>query len=362
MRVLLVSNMYPSEKHPNYGVFVRNTEGILAKQGIQIDKIVMYKGENKFLKIISYLKHYISIIFNVLIKRYDVIYVHYAAHNAIPLIILKKLKKDIKIYTNVHGSDIVPETRVHHKLQGLVTKLLKISCKIIVPSNYYKELIEKKYRIEGKIEIFPSGGVNSEIFHPIIDRESLLEKMKISPDYKYIGYVGRLDYKKGWDVLLQSIYILKNEGFMNDKKLIVVGNGKDMNKFRDTLLELNLDKFVIHYPLLPQKKLNDIYNCLDVFCFPTMREGESLGLVGLEAMATGLPVIGSEMGGLLDYIKDSENGLFFSPGNKEELAIKIKEFFGHDARLKAKMREQAIHTAGKYEVKNIEDTLIKIFL
>ncbi|WP_264448452.1 glycosyltransferase family 4 protein [Bacillus cereus] len=362
MRILLVSNMYPNKEHPNYGVFVKNTEEILVKQGIQIDKIVMYKGKNKFLKIIGYLKYYISIILNVLVKKYDVIYVHYAAHNAIPLLILKKLKKGIRIYTNVHGSDIVPETRVHHRLQGLVTKLLKVSCKIIVPSNYYKELVEKKYRIEGGIEVFPSGGVNSNIFYPITDREPLLEKMEISPDYKYIGYVGRLDYKKGWDVLLQSIYILKNEGFMNDKKLIVVGNGKDINKFRNTLLELDLDKFVIHYTLLPQKKLNDIYNCLDVFCFPTMREGESLGLVGLEAMATGLPVIGSEMGGLLDYIKDGENGLFFSPGNKEELAIKIKEFFGHDAEFKAKMREQSIHTANKYEVKNIEGTLINIFL
>ena len=65
---------------------------------------------------------------------------------------------------------------------------------------------------------------------------------------------------------------------------------------------------------------------MHVFIFPTERQTECLGLVGLEAMACDISVIGAQIGGLRDYLKDGYNGFFFEPGSATDLALKIRNF------------------------------------
>lgn len=362
MKIMLVSNMYPSPGAPNYGVFVANTGRILSESGFDVEPVVMSKEKNKYMKLLRYVCYYFRILIKGIFKRYDIIYVHYASHNALPIIMLKSLKCSIRIYTNVHGSDVVPESSFSEKLQKYVKRLLTISDKIITPSLYYKDLVCRKYGIDGgKVYVFPSGGINTEVFHPVDDKDSIYERYGLDRDSRYIGYVGRIDYKKGWDVLLKSARELKKKGFLKDKKFLIVGSGKQMAQFQKMADEYGLNDFIVHFDMLPQQKLNEIYNCMDLFCFPTMREGESLGLVGIEAMACGVPVVGSRIGGLLDYIADGENGLLFEPGDYEELGRKISGYFGFIPERKEAMREMAISTSSRYVVENIKETLIDIF-
>lgn len=363
MRILLISNMYPNNKYPNYGVFVKNTEVLLGKMGHEVKKIILYKQPNKFLKLLGYIKYYISIFFEILLHKYDIIYVHYAAHNSFPLLVLKELKKNLTIYTNVHGSDIVPESDFQLKLQKYVKRLLDISDKVITPSQYFKNLVNEKFKIsKDKIDVFPSGGVNSAVFHTIKDKDPIYKSLGLDSENQYIGYVGRIDYQKGWDVLLEALHLLQKEGQLNKKKVIIVGSGRDYEKFNHLMNEYQLADKIIHYDMLPQNKLNEIYNCLNVFVFPTMRQGESLGLVGLEAMACGIPVIGSSIGGLLDYIHDGKNGLLFNTGDSKNLKEKMIQFFSFDQQKVQKMQEEAVHTAGQYDVERIKNRLHSIFL
>lgn len=362
MKILLVSNMYPSKNAPNYGVFVKNSESILLENGINIKKIVMYKEGNKLKKIFNYLVFYLKIILASLFKNFDYIYVHYASHNALPLILSKNLRKNINIVTNVHGSDVVPETTLQMKMQFLVRKLLSISNKIIVPSNYYKNKVSEKYSLnENKIYIFPSGGVSKTLFFPIHEKSKVFKELNLDIDFEYIGYVGRIDYKKGWDTLLEAIKLLDDGKFFEKRKVIIVGNGKEYNTFKQKISELQINRYIQLYSFLPQEKLNTLYNVFDVFCFPTKREGESLGLVGLEAMACGAPVIGSRIGGLKDYIIDKQNGLFFSTGNSEDLKNKIKLFFSYSDGKKREMELASIKTAENYTPEKTAKDLLEIF-
>jgi L-malate glycosyltransferase len=362
MKIMLVSNMYPDADNPSYGVFVKNTEQILKESGHEVKRIVLTKKKNKWQKLFAYLFYYIKIVLSGLFNRNHIFYVHYAAHNSIPIIFLKKLRKNLVVVTNVHGSDVVPEVASQNKYQPYVKKLLHLSNIVITPSNYFKTLIIQKYSLhEEKINVFPSGGVNPSVFHMLEDKDRLYEEMNLNKNYDYIGFVSRIDVGKGWDIFLQSIDSLKEKGYFNNKKAIVVGNGKQIDQFWSFIKEKGLEKDILHHPLLPQRELNKLYNCMSVFCFPTTREGESLGLVGLEAMACGVPVIGSSIGGLVDYIHPGENGFLFEVGSSEDLTNKLIQFFQLTEEEQKQMRIRAKQTSEEYEVNQIKGKLLEIF-
>lgn len=360
MKILLISNMYPSKDFPSYGVFVKNTEQILLDNGFSVDKAIMTKRTGKFGKLVGYASHYLKIIASGLTKKYDYLYVHYASHNALPLLILKKLNKRVKIVTNVHGSDVVPEVPSQEKFQPRVKELLHRSHKIITPSPYYKELVQDKYGVTTPIYVFPSGGVNFKLFYSFSTKEKAYKELNVSEKQRYIGCVSRIDVGKGWEFYLQAIAQLEAE-HPTDYKYIYVGSGKDEPKFKQMVQELNLEDKIIHFPLLPQSSLAHVYNVIDAFVFPTIRKGESLGLVGLEAMACGAPVIGSRIGGLKDYIIDGKNGLFFEPGQAGELKEKLRLFMESSAEQKENMSLHAVNTAKLYSVDEISQQLPTIF-
>lgn len=360
MKILLISNMYPSEQFPSYGVFVQNTEKILVQHGIQVDKIVMQKKTSKLSKLFSYASHYANVVLTGLTKNYDYLYVHYASHNALPLLILKKLKKNVKIVTNVHGSDVVPEVPSQEKYQPRVNDLLHHSTKIITPSPYYKGLVEEKYKVHNPIYIFPSGGVNKDLFHPYADKSKAYQELNLDPTIRYLGCVSRIDVGKGWEYYLQAIAKAEQQ-MPTSYKYLYVGSGKDEAAFKEMIKTLGLEEKVIHFPLLPQSSLAYVYNAIEAFVFPTVRKGESLGLVGLEAMACGAPVIGSQIGGLKDYIIDGKNGLFFEPKNVDELASQLQAFINLPEDVKQQMSQQALQTANSYTVDVIAEQLPTIF-
>lgn len=364
MKILLVSNMYPSKEFPSYGVFVRNTETILANEGFQVEKAVLQKRKSKMQKAVGYAGHYANVIRKGMDGKYDAIYVHYAAHNALPLLLLKKLKPSVRIVTNVHGSDVVPEVASQEKFQPNVKKLLEQSSTIITPSHYYEKLVRDKYGVKTPIRIFPSGGVDDAVFYPDKEKkETLMARFSLDPQYRYFGYVGRMDVGKGWDHLLNgfALFLQEHPELKSQVRLIMVGSGKDDANFFKMKSELGLDDSVIHFPLMKHEDLAAIYNIIDLFIFPTTRKGESLGLVGLEAMACSTPILASRIGGILDYTVEGENGWLFEPGNAKDLARGLAAYEQLSEHQKQLAGQAAFQTSQKYEQKTIQSKLSAIF-
>lgn len=361
MKIHLISNMYPSKSAPSYGVFVQNIVNILVRSGFAVEKTVLYKHSTMLTKAPAYIFYFLKIMFKVIFKHYDVHYVHYAAHNSLPLLCAKLLKPGMKIYTNVHGSDVVPEVKKREKLQKYVKKLLQVSEAVIVPSDYYRRLVQEKYELQTPIVVFPSGGVNKNVFYERKNKGELFAGFHLERDKKYIGFVGRLDYGKGWEVLLEAVYQFKEKGELGEWRVAFVGDGRERERFWQRVKELNLEPYIAYFPLLSQRKLAELFNCLELFCFPTKRKGESLGLVGLEAMACGIPVLGSRIGGLLDYIRDGKNGFLFTVGDAGDLMEKWRSYRRLSPEKKYEMRENAKKTASRYEQQQIEPRLIEIF-
>ena len=112
--------------------------------------------------------------------------------------------------------------------------------------------------------------------------------------------------------------------------------------------------------MLPQKELVTIYNISDAFIFPTRREGESLGLVAIEAMACGTPVIAADFAAPKYYVQEKINGYKFDMDSPEKLADIMERFISGEYSKKRLARE-CIKTAEMYDNKVIAEKLKDIF-
>ena len=137
----------------------------------------------------------------------------------------------------------------------------------------------------------------------------------------------------------------------------MVGDGAQRDDMLARLREYSLEDVVEYVGLKPQGELPRYFSRMDVFVFPTIRSTESLGLVGLEAMACGVPVIGSKIGGLQGYIDEDFNGYLFPPGDAPALAAKIKAFSDLAMKKRKKMSANARNTALRYDKNTISREL-----
>lgn len=321
MKVLVVSNMYPSNEYPSYGVFVKNFCNQLEDLSIDFDKVVMKKTNKKLKKIFRYILFYLESFLKCLFRKYEVVYVHYASHSSCGVLLANKLKQ-LNIYTNVHGSDVFSENKGQERMQKFTKSMLNISSKIIVPSEYFKDVVSGKYLIsKNKIFIYPSGGINNKVFYikNQIEVEQAKKNYGIENGLYTFGFAGRITKNKGWDTYLEAIRIFLDTG--NNANFIIIGDGNEASELKERITELKLDKKIIfRQELISQNSLSMFYSMIDWFIFPTKRLGESLGLVAIEAMACGTPVISSDFAAPKFYIKNYYNGFKFKKGDANELA------------------------------------------
>lgn len=366
MKILLISNLYPSRTFPNYGTFVKNFCDQLDQLNISYKKVVLKKKKSRYMNFLAYIIYFIKVFFYSLFENYDFVYVHYISHNALILRIIYFFKR-ITIFVNVHGSDVIPQTKVQFKMQKNIKKILIISKRVIVPSEYFRKIVCQKYKIKNeKIKVYPSGGVNEKIFYPYSrsEKDNLIEKYikNNSKEFFYIGYVSRIDPGKGWKTFLEALNLLNNRELLDDKEIVMVGDGNEYDSLVSKIHEYHLNSKILLIKSLEQKELAKIYNVLDIFCFPTEREGESLGLVALEAMSCGVPVIASNYAAPNEYISDYYNGFKFKKGNVKDLAEKIDIYFKLTDKDKNRIRDNALKTAEEFHASKMINMLENILV
>ncbi|HLY31030.1 MAG TPA: glycosyltransferase family 1 protein, partial [Ktedonobacterales bacterium] len=149
-------------------------------------------------------------------------------------------------------------------------------------------------------------GVDTTLFHP--SRRSAAWRARLSddqPDAPLLLYVGRLASEKSLERLLPALHALPA------CRLALVGNGPDTGKLRRMFTGWP----VTFVGALAGEELAAAYASADIFVLPS--SSETLGLAAIEAMASGVPVVGARRGGLLDTVRDGETGLLFDPDAPE---------------------------------------------
>jgi len=150
----------------------------------------------------------------------------------------------------------------------------------------------------------------------IVDKSNDENYFLKNPSIIYLLFAGRLKKQKGVNILIDALKILKSENW----KLSIVGNGPEMKKLKIMAIKKGLSEKITFYGF--RENIRDFYRSHDILIVPSMKE--EFGLVILEAMEFGVPVIGSDSGGIPEIIKNERDGLLFEPGNPVSLSASIK--------------------------------------
>jgi len=183
----------------------------------------------------------------------------------------------------------------------------------------------------GNYKIIPNG-VDTKRFNP----EG--EKIKEFSDYPTILFLGRLDPRKGLPILIKALPEIKKE--ISDIKLIIVGRGKLPEDIPVSVKDSIIFKGEVSNEMVPV-----YYRSVDLYCSPAIG-GETFGIVLLEAMASGTPVIASDIEGYREVIPTKD--MLFRKGNHRALASKIIFLLRNDL-IRNKIREIGLNTARKYD-------------
>ncbi len=185
-----------------------------------------------------------------------------------------------------------------------------------------------------RVQVIPNG-IDAALFAPPAAGEA---RPSVGPT---IGALARLDPRKGLPFLLQALARLLPD--LPEATLLIGGDGEDRAALERQAHELNLAGQVVFAG--PVHDPPAFYRCCDLFVLPSLDEG--FGLVVLEAMASGLPVIGTRVGGVPELIEHGRNGLLVEPGDASAIAAALRTLWA-DPALRGRLAEAGRSTAARF--------------
>jgi len=220
----------------------------------------------------------------------------------------------------------------------------------IAPSLVIKEMLEDHGVRNARV--IPTG-INIERFNPKVSGESLRRKLGLE-DNKVVLNLGRLVLEKNLDVLINSALLVLEE--IPECKFLIIGQGPAAGYYKRLIKKNGLEKwFLFINAIISSDKIPLFYAASDVFVIPS--KFETQGLVVLEAMACGKPVVGADYLALKEIIKENYNGAKFDPDSPEECAEKIIMVL----RNKNKFKSNARKTAEEFSIERCANKLVKLY-
>ncbi|MFQ6062945.1 MAG: glycosyltransferase [Methanosarcinales archaeon] len=278
-------------------------------------------------------------------KNYSLIHSHYWYSGSVA----HKLKDyfEIPMVHNFHSLgkvkyDVLKEAKPPFADMRLLEEelILKNANAIIASTPQELKNILDLYGVTGENIDLIRAGVDERLFKPVEKTEAIEET---GLDFENtILFVGRITKAKGLRILIKALKKLKTE-FNKELKLLIVGGdisgamhseieSKEKKYIKKLIEELELTDDVIFLGPVEREKLPYYYSLADVCVVPSIYE--TFGLVAVEAMACGTPVIASKVGGLAHTVKDGYSGLHFVPGRSDHLAKKILEIITDSEKLR----------------------------
>ena len=248
------------------------------------------------------------------------------------------------------------------------TELLAQADRLLAATPAEEAQLQWLYRADtSRVTVIPPG-VDLNLFYPRPAAEAKA-RIGVDPNKKLLIFVGRIEPLKGVETLMRAIAILCERGVSECHRLclsIIGGDPADdpavsnaeMERLKALREELGLAEVVTFIGAQDQDALPDYYAAAEVVVMPS--HYESFGMVALEAMACGTPVIASEVGGLAFLVRDGETGFHVPDRDPQALADRICNLL-NDPQLRAKLGDCAAGHARSYGWPLIADRIVQVY-
>jgi N-acetyl-alpha-D-glucosaminyl L-malate synthase BshA len=259
-------------------------------------------------------------------ENLDLLHVHYAIPHASSAYLAKQMLKDkrnLKVITTLHGTDITL-VGLEPSFLPLVKFSIEESDGVTAVSRFLKEKTLTNYNINKEIEVIPNF-IDTEILKP--KENGCFRKNLAAKGEKIIVHTSNFRQVKR---VSDTIRVLKKVIEEVPAKLVLVGDGPDRSECERLCRDLRLCDQVKF--LGKQEGLVEILNSADLFLIPS--QSESFGLAALEAMACGIPVISSSVGGLPELIRHNETGFIAEIGDIDRMAKYSIDLLTNDKKYK----------------------------
>lgn len=318
----------------------KNLEKFVEKEGYQIHRVGFGKRSDKWLYPILAPLHALS-------HKPDLVHAVMESYAGVALWIFSFLSNKPRILT-LQSGDLDDETKQEKIPNWLWRKIHKNPNHITAISNFLKNRAVKLGANENEISVIPNG--------VDLNKFSVQEETAQKAPYRIIC-VGRLSWEKGHEYLIRALPKIREE--FPSAHLVLVGDGPLKDDLRGLVFSLNLQNHVEFKGLLPHKFVVEEMKKSSVFICPSLAEG--LGIVFIEAQACGMPVIGTNVGGIPDVIQSGNNGLLIPPRNTGAIVDAIKKIF-KDQHLTNYLVLNARQNSLKFEWRNISEQVSDVYL
>jgi 1,2-diacylglycerol 3-alpha-glucosyltransferase len=218
---------------------------------------------------------------------------------------------------------------------------------VAAPSGTIRNMLERK-GIKN-VNVVPNG-IDLKKFNPKIEGNAVREQILKNDKEKLIMYVGRISREKRIETLIKAASLMKNE----DVRFALVGTGPAYTHYQHMVERMKLQDRVKFLGFVDNNQLPKYYAACDAFCIPSTFETQ--GVVALEAMACGKPVIGADYLALRELIVNGKNGEKFRAGDGTSCANKIRKVLYNINTYK-----DMVNTAGKYSIEKSTDDLLGLY-
>ncbi|SDI98584.1 N-acetyl-alpha-D-glucosaminyl L-malate synthase BshA [Salimicrobium halophilum] len=271
-------------------------------------------------------------------EELDLLHVHYAMPHAVCAILAKQMCEELnlKVVTTLHGTDITV-LGIDDNLKQLIKFGIEKSDAVTAVSHSLVKQTKEMLETEKDMHVLYNF-VDEREYHQI-ESHDLKRQFGIREEEKVIIHVSNFRKVKRVQDVVRSFHLIREEVA---SKLILVGDGPEYNQVYDLVQRLGLEEDVLFVG--KQERVQELYSIADVKLL--LSEKESFGLVLLEAMACGVPCIGTNIGGIPEVIENGKNGYVVEAGALEEVsrnAVRLLTDEDHRNELK----KQAMDTVNK---------------
>jgi glycosyltransferase involved in cell wall biosynthesis len=286
-------------------------------------------------------------------NTFDVINTHFAVPSGPAGYVLSKVFKRPNVLS-IHGGDIFDPSKSsspHNTpiFSNVVTTMLKSADRVVAQSTDTKRNAYTYYKINRPIEVIPLG-----IKKPVFNRKRRSD-FGLRDEEIIFSTIGRLVKRKNIDDICSVLSHLKDDYSF---KFLIIGDGPEREHLENLKVKLNLDDHVHFLGNVNDEEKFQILDLSDFYLSTALHEG--FGLVFLEAMECGLPVVCYNRGGQNDFLISGKTGYLVELGDKDKFRSRIVELI-NNAKLKARMREYNRRLIQNYYISTCAEKYIALF-